>query len=427
MSSKPIKLKKGSLISDHFPALGFRDFRIFWIGQFISLIGTWMQTTIQPYLAYQLTSQPIYLGLIGFASSLPALILMLPSGVYIERLDKRKVVIAMQAVMMIQALVLAYLTLTGIVTIWDIIGLAFVLGIANAIEITARQAMIIELVDRQALPNAIALNSTIFNLARVIGPSFSTPFMLLVHNNGEGWGFFANGISYLFVIGGLFLMKSKSLLDMNAFKPKLLEDFKDGQKYIRSSSNLAWLIIMVTVPAFFGFPFSQQMPVFASNVLSKIGDTDAIIAARNSLLITAQGFGALIAALSLALFSNLKNKGLILTIGQVVFAVALIGFSQAHSVWLAMILLVFIGWGTVTHLAMTNTLVQLSINNEFRGRVMSTYFWAQSGVAPFGSLFIGWLAQNWGAPFAVLVGGGICLIAYVFIHLLRPKIKQIVM
>lgn len=145
------------MINSRFPALGFRNFRLFWIGQFISLVGTWMQTTVQPILAYQLNPQPIYLGLIGFASSLPALLIMLPSGVYIERMDKRKVVIVMQVIMMLQAFVLAVLTLTGVVTIWDIIVLAFILGAANAIEITARQAMIYELVSRQAMPNAIAL------------------------------------------------------------------------------------------------------------------------------------------------------------------------------------------------------------------------------------------------------------------------------
>jgi MFS family permease len=333
----------------------------------------------------------------------------------------------MQAIMMIQAFVLGYLTLMGLVTIWDIIGLAFVLGIANAIEITARQSMIIELVDRQAMPNAIALNSTIFNLARVIGPSFSTPFMLLIQNNGEGWAFVANGISYLFVIGGLLLIKSKSLINITAPKPNLIADFREGQSYIRKTSQLALLILMVTIPSFFGFPFSQQMPVFASKVFSAVGDTEAVIATRNSLLITAQGAGALIAALTLAIFSNLKHKGLALTIGQIFFACALIGFSLAHSVGLAMVLLIFIGWGTVTHLAMTNTLIQLMITNDFRGRVISTYFWAQSGVAPFGSLFIGWLAQNWGAPFAVMIGGGICLIAYLIIQVLNPSIRHTVL
>jgi MFS family permease len=413
--------------NSRFPALAFRNFRLFWIGQFISLVGTWMQTTVQPILAYQLSHEPIYLGLIGFASSLPSLLIMLPSGVYIERMDKRKVVIVMQAIMMLQAFILAALALTGRVTILHIIILAFILGTANAIEITARQAMIYELVSREAMPNAIALNSTIFNLARVIGPSFTAPFLLIFQRSGAGWAFFANGVSYLFVIGGLLLINSKSKIDLSKPSPNLIADFMEGQKYIRKTTVVAILIAMVTIPAFLGFPFSQQMPVFASTVFRSPGDTDAIVAARNSLLITAQGAGALVAALTLALFSNIRRKGLALTVGQFVFAAALIGFSFARSIGLAVVFLVLIGWGTVTHLAMTNTLIQLTIPDDLRGRVMSTYFWALSGVAPFGSLFIGWLAQVKGAPFAVTIGGSVCLIACLVIYVVFPGIRRTAM
>ena len=383
-----------------------------------------MQTTVQPYLAYQLTSSPIYLGLIGFAASFPALILMLPSGVYIERLNKRIVVIVMQAIMMVQAFILAFLTLTGRVTIWHIIGLALILGTASAIEITARQSMIVELVDKQSMPNAIALNSTIFNLARVFGPVLSAPFLIIFQGTGEGWAFFANGFTYLFVIGGLLMINTRSKIDMTKYKTTLLSGFMEGQRYIRQTSTLTLLIIMVTIPAFFGFPFSQQMPVFASTVLKSIGDTSATVATRNSMMVAAQGGGALIAAISLAAFSNIRYKGLALTVGQFVFAAALIGFSFSNTITFSIVCLLLIGWGTVTHLAMTNTLIQMVIPDHFRGRVMSTYFWAQSGVAPFGSLFIGWLAQNWGAPLAVGIGGSVCLSAYLLIHLLRPKIRK---
>lgn len=386
-----------------------------------------MQTTVQPYLAYRLTSSPFYLGLIGFASSLPALFLMLPTGVLIERMQKRTVVIVMQCIMMVQAFILAALTLMNVVTIWEIILLAFILGIANAIEITARQSMIIELVNKETLPNAIALNSTIFNLARVIGPSLSAPFMILFQDSGEGWAFFANGISYLFVIGSLMLIKSRSIIDTSKPLTDLKADFIEGQKYIRKTSIIAILIVMVTIPAFLGYPFSQQMPVFSSVVFKAAGDTDAIVATRNSLLVSAQGLGALIAAFSLALFSNIKRKGLMLAVGQIVFAVALVGFSQSKTVGMAAFLLILVGWGTVTHLAMTNTLIQLIIPNEFRARVMATYFWAQNGVAPFGSLLIGWMAQNWGASFAVLVGGSVCLVVASILLTIRPEVRKLIM
>ncbi|MDP3185076.1 MAG: MFS transporter, partial [Anaerolineales bacterium] len=197
-----------SKISKYFPALASRDFSIFWVGQFISLIGTWMQNTTQSYLAYRLTGRPLDLGIIGFAATLPTLILALPGGVIVEHLDKRKTVIIMQTIMMIQALILAFLTLTGIIQIWHIMILAFVLGSANAIEITARQAMLIELVGKPALPNAIALQTTVFNAARVLGPSMTAIVLILVKNQGEGWAFFFNGISYLFVIVGLFFVNT---------------------------------------------------------------------------------------------------------------------------------------------------------------------------------------------------------------------------
>ncbi len=195
-------------ITERFPALASRDFNIFWIGQFISLTGTWMQNTTQPYLAYRLTGSPFILGLIGFSATLPTLLLALPGGVLVEHLDKRKTVIVMQFFMMIQAFLLAFLALTGIIQVWHIVVLAFLLGTANAIEITARQAMLIELVGKPALPNAIALQSTIFNLARVLGPSLTGVVLILIQNQGEGWAFFANGVSFIFVIAGLFFVRT---------------------------------------------------------------------------------------------------------------------------------------------------------------------------------------------------------------------------
>lgn len=412
------------MFRSRFPALTHRNFLIFWTGQFISLIGTWMQNTIQPYLAYSLTSQPIYLGLIGFAGSLPALLLMLPGGVLVERVDKRKAVIFFQSIMMLQAFLLAYLTLTGQVTIWHIIGLALVLGVANAVEITARQAMLTDLVPKEAIPNAIALNSTVFNLARVLGPSLTAPFLIILKAQGEGWGFFANGVSYLFVIIGLLFVTTRFVPGAAGVKKHLLQDFKEGQKYIRATPLVGVLILMVTIPGFFGFPAMQQIPVFARDVLRSAGENEAAVATRNSLIVTAQGAGALIAALTLAIFSGMRRKGLALMVGQFVFAAGLICLSLSRWLPLSLGAMVLIGWGTVTQLALTNTLIQLVVPDNLRGRVISTYLWAMQGVAPFGSLFTGWLAQTFGAPTAVLTGGCIVLAAYTSFHVLRPSIRQ---
>ncbi len=263
-----------------YPALASRDFLIFWVGQFISLIGTWMQSVSQPYLAYRLSGKPFDLGLIAFAGTLPTLFLALPGGVLVERVDKRKMVIAMQVIMMLQAFTLAFLALTGVIQIWHLALLSFLLGTASAFEITARQAMLIELVGKETLPNAIALQSTIFNAARVIGPSLVAPFLIFIQGNGEGWAFFANGLSYLVIIFSLLFVSTPFKSEIKKVSSNWLADFKEGQTYIQQNRLIAMLILMATVAGFVGFPLLTQIPVIASDVLKQVGDTQASSAAR---------------------------------------------------------------------------------------------------------------------------------------------------
>ncbi len=413
-------------ISERFPALASRDFTIFWVGQFISLTGTWMQNTTQPYLAYRLTGSPFVLGLIGFSATLPTLLLALPGGVLVEHMDKRKTVIIMQFIMMGQAFLLAFLALSGLIQIWHILLLSFVLGTANAIEITARQAMMIELVGKPALPNAIALQSTIFNLARVLGPSLTGVVLLLVQNKGEGWAFFANGVSFIFVIIGLFFVRTPyrnvnmqtSLAGLN-----LTGEFREGWTYIRGNMLTLLIIVMAAWMGFFGYPFGQQLPAVASNVLHQATDTDKIVQARNSILYLSMGVGALIAALFASAFSHLRRKGLLMAIGQAVFSVVLVLVSATRNIPLMLTLIGVIGWAMVTQMMMMNTLIQLDVPDSLRGRVYSVYLWAVQGVAPFGSLFIGWLAQTAGVPEAAFVGGLLCLAAVIFIHAKWPVIR----
>jgi MFS family permease len=409
-------------IVQRYPALASRDFVIFWVGQFISLIGTWMQNTTQPYLAYRLSGNPFDLGLIGFASALPTLLLALPGGVLVERLDKRKTVIAMQAVMMIQALTLAFLALAGVIQIWHIVLLAFLLGTANAIEITARQAMLIELVGKGPLPNAIALQSTIFNAARVIGPSLVAPFLIFIQGSGEGWAFLVNGISYLFIIVSLFFVRTPFKTIFEKSERNLWTEFREGQNYIRQTRSVAMIILMASLLGWFGFPLLQQIPVIARDVLAQVGDTEALQAARNSALYTAQGVGALIAALTLASI-NIKRKGSMLAAGQFAFIACLIALSATRNIPITLVLILFTGWGTVTSLAMMNTLIQLEVPDNLRGRVFGTYLWALQGVAPFGSLSVGWMAQNWGIPRTALISGLICLATIGTIQLFNPEIR----
>ncbi|GAB4502118.1 MAG: MFS transporter [Anaerolineales bacterium] len=406
-----------------FPALASRDFAIFWVGQFISLIGSWMQNTTQPYLAFRLTGRPLDLGLIGVAATLPTLILALPAGVLVEHLDKRKAVIALQTVMMIQALSMAFLSLSGKIQFWHILALSLLLGAANAIEITARQAMLIELVGKERLPNAIALQSTIFNAARVIGPSLAAPFLIFIKSNGEGWAFLSNGVSYLFVIIGLMFVRTPFRQQGQPKSSNFFQDLREGFRYILATPAVSVLILMATLMGLFGFPFSQQIPAVARDVLAQIGDSAQSVAFRNSALYTAQGVGALISAIALAAYTP-RRKGISLTIGQIFFIFGLIAISQTKSLPLALVWMVILGWGMVTQLAMMNILIQLEVPNELRGRVFSTYLWGLQGVAPFGSLVVGWMAQNWGVSVAALICGLLCLAALTAMHLNAPAIRR---
>ncbi len=392
----------------------------------MSLTGTWMQNTTQPYLAYRLTGSPFVLGLIGFSATLPTLLLALPGGVLVEHVDKRKTVIVMQFIMMAQAFLLAFLALSGLIQVWHIILLSFLLGTANAIEITARQAMLIELVGKPALPNAIALQSTIFNLARVLGPSLTGVVLLLVQNHGEGWAFFANGVSFIFVIAGLFFVRTpfrNAAVPLSLAETNLPREFQEGWRYIRGNTVTLLIIIMAAWMGFFGYPFGQQLPAVASNVLHQAADTDKIVQARNSILYLSMGVGALMAALFASAFSHLRRKGYLMMIGQFVFSIALILVAATRNIPLMLTLIGVIGWAMVTQMMMMNTLIQLDVPDNLRGRVYSVYLWAVQGVAPFGSLFIGWLAQAAGVSEAAFVGGILCLLALIFIHTKWPVVR----
>jgi len=410
-------------VAQRFPALASRDFVLFLVGQFISVTGTWMQNTAQAYLAYRISGRPLDLGLIGFASTLPTLLLALPAGVLVERWDKRKTVIIFQSIMALQAFGLAALTLSGQIQIWHIGVLALIFGTASAVEITARQAMLIELAGREALPSAIALQTTAFNVGRVIGPL--TASWLLTSTGTEGSVFMANGFSFLFVIAGLFIAQTRYKVprELEARKSLGLE-FREGLAYIRRNTLVASIILMSALIGFFGFPLIQQIPALARDVLKTASDTEVIVAARTSHLYAAQGAGALTAALLATYMSYSRNKGLMVTLGQVAFIIPLIALGYVSNLNISLLLLVLIGWGTVTQLVSMNTLIQVSVPNGLRGRVFSVYLWALQGVAPFGSLLIGWIAQNWGVPMAAFTGGLVSLVSIGGLHLINPLVRR---
>jgi MFS family permease len=408
--------KTRSFISQRLPALDSRDFILFLIGQLISVIGTWMQATALPYLAYRISGRPLDLGLIGFSTTLPTLLFALPAGVFVERWDKRKAVIFLQALMSIQAFGLAFLTFTGQIQIWHIILLAFLYGSAMAVEVTARQAMLIELVGREALPNAIALQTTAFNLGRVLGPLCAA--WLISATENEGSVFLTNGLSFIFVIAGLFLARTNFKAEQNTDQHRnLRSEFKEGLAYISSETVVLSVILMSALVGFFGIPLIQQIPAFARDVLKTIMDTEAIVAARTSSLYAAQGVGALVAAF-IAASMHVSDKNKMLLLGQITFILPIIALGFTSNTTIALILLTLIGWGTVTQLVTMNTIIQTRVPNGLRGRVFSIYFWALQGVAPFGSIFIGWIAQTWNVPAAAFVGGTICLLGVLAVRLI---------
>jgi len=406
-----------------FPALASRDFLLFLTGQFASVIGTWMHNTAQPYLAYRISGRPLDLGIIGFATTLPILLLALPVGVLVERWDKRKTVITVQTIMALLALGLAALTFSGLVKIWHIIIFAFIFGSASTVEITGRQSMLIELAGREALPSAIALQTTAFNIGRILGPLAAS--WLITSTGTEGSVFLANGISFLFVIGGLLIAKTQyKVAHENSEKKGMRVEFREGISYIRKDSLVSTIILMSAVIGFFGFPLLQQIPALARDVVKTLNDTEAIIATRTSLLYAAQGVGAFIAAFMATLLSSARNKGQRLAWGQAAFIAPMIALGYVSHLGISLVLLLVIGWGTVTQLVTINTLIQLQVPDELRGRVFSVFLWALQGVAPFGSLLIGWLAQNWGVSFSALVGGITALVIIGSLHLINPAVLQ---
>ncbi|MBI2330891.1 MAG: MFS transporter [Chloroflexi bacterium] len=399
-----------------FPALDSRDYVLFLSGQFISVVGTWMQATALPYLAYRISGRPLDLGLIGFANTLPTLLFALPAGVLVERWDKRKVVILLQAVMSVQAFGLTYLAYTNQLQIWHILILAFIYGSAVSVEVTARQAMLIELSGKEALPSAIALQTTAFNLGRVICPLLAA--WLIAYFGNEGTVFFANGVSYVFVIIGLFFARTR-FKDEKEAEPSqgMKNEFKEGLRYIRSNSLVLSAILMSALLGFFGIPLVQQIPAVARDILQPILTSEAMIATRTSNLYTAQGIGAVTAALMMAYFAS-TNKSATLLWGQILFILPIIILGIITNASLAFFLLIFIGWGTVVQLISMNIMIQIRVPNELRGRVFSVYFWGLQGVAPFGSILIGWIAQTWQVQTAIIVGGVACLVGIAFVRLI---------
>lgn len=404
----------GGRVTQTFAALKFYNYRLWFIGQLVSLFGSWMQTTAQGFLVFQLTNSPVYLGLVGFAAGVPSWIFMLYGGVIADRLPRRTLLIITQSAMMLMAFILAALTFTGLVQPWQIIVLAFGVGVANAFDAPARQAFVLEMVDREHLSNAIALNSMMFQMATVTGPAVAGLIYAFV---GPAWCFLINGISYIAVIVALLLMKLEPMAVKVRVKSSV-EDLKEGLQYVATHKIIRTLILIATVVSLFGLAFVTLMPAWAVDVLG--GD-----AATNGLMQSARGLGALIGALMIASLGNFRHKGKLLTIGTLVFPLLLLLFAFVQWVPLSLLVLVGVGWGFMVLFNMLNTLVQNIVTDELRGRVMSIYTLTFFGGMPIGALWAGAAAEKFNEPITVIFGAIISLAFALFVIWKIPQVRKL--
>jgi MFS family permease len=383
-------------------AMRHRNFRLFFIGQLISVSGSWMQSTAQQWLVYRLTGSQLSLGAVTFAGYAPVLVLSLFMGVIVDRFPRRRLLLITQIWFMLLAAALALITFLGIVEYWHILLLATLLGVANALDMPTRQAFYADMVERDDLLNAIVLNSSIFNGGRIIGPALGG---LVIASLGEAPAFGLNSLSYLAVITGLLLMRLKP------FKPPSnpgtgLTEFKEGLVYLGSDRRLTGLVGMIALLSVFAFPFTVLLPAFARDVLG-------IGAEGYGALLSSQGVGALLGALMLAFGGDRSKKTLILLLSRILLASAMLAFALSTTPILSMIAMLAAGFAFITQLAVTNTSIQLLVPDELRGRVMSAYTWALAGFWPLGSLLIGVLGDHFTSQTAVLFSSAACFVLIV--------------
>jgi MFS family permease len=381
-------------------ALGYRNFRLFFGGQLISLIGTWMQNIAQAWLVYRLSGSSVQLGAVSFAGQIPILFLSPLGGIVADRYSKRRVVISTQIASMLLAFALAGLTLTKTIQVWHVFVLASLLGVVNAFDIPTRQAFQVEMVGKADLMNAIALNSSLFNASRVIGPAIAG---ILVAMIGEGWCFFVNAVSYIAVITGLLMMTVEER-EPGAPGASALADVAEGFRFVVRNLPVRAVLTLLGVVSLTGMPYMVLMPIFADRILH--GGPRAL-----GWLMGFAGMGALAGALRLASRTELKGLNRWLPRASFAFGVTLIGFAWSHAFWLSALILLPAGFAMMIEMGSSNTLLQSMVPDELRGRVMSVYSMVFMGMAPFGALLSGVAADRFGAPWTVTGSGVFCMLA----------------
>jgi len=399
-----------------FRSLRHRNFRLFFMGQGISLIGTWMQMTAVAWLVWRMTHDPFLLGLVGFAARIPTFLFSPVAGVIVDRVDRRRLILAMQFLAMAQALTLALLTLTGRIEIWHVLVLSLMLGFVNTLDVPARQSFLVLMIRRRAdLTNAIAMNSTMVNGARLIGPSVAG---IMIAGVGEGLCFLLNGLSYVAVIAGLLMMRIPRR-DSERQPMAMSEGLREGFRYARDFEPVRHLLLLAALVSLMGASYTQLLPIFSEQVLH--GD-----ARTQGWLLSAAAVGALAGALYLAGRKTVRGLETVIARAPLYFGAGLVVLAASRTLWLSLAVMPVIGIGLIVHMASTNTLLQTIVDDGKRGRVMSFYTMAFMGMVPLGSLLAGILADLVGAPLTVAAGGACCMAGGIAFHGRLARIRAIV-
>jgi len=381
-------------------ALRYRNYRLFFGGQIVSLAGSWITTTATSWLVYRLTGSAVLLGLVGFAGQFPAFLLGPFAGILVDRWDRRRLLIVTQVISMLESFALAALTLSGRITVEAILVLNVVQGIVNAFDMPGRQAFLSAMIEnKDDLPNAIALNSSMVNVARLLGPSIAG---IVIAATNEGWCFAIDGVSYLGVIAALIAMRMAPRAARSGPRAGAWQQFVEGWRYAFGFRPIRSIILLLALVSLVGVPYSVLMPIFAATVFH--GGPHTL-----GFLMGASGCGALAGALWLATRRTVIGLGRIIVGASAAFGAGLIGFSFATSLPIAIPCLVVAGCGFIVQMASSNTIIQTIVDEDKRGRVMSFYMMAFLGTVPFGSLMAGWLSSRVGAPYTLRLGGICCL------------------
>ena len=397
-------------------AFKYHNYRLYFSGQMISVIGTWIQRIAMSWLIYRITGSAWLLGIVGFTSQIPSLILSPVVGVIADRQNRLQLIIITQCLAMLQAFVVAALTISNTIQVWHIISLSLFLGVVSAFDMPTRQAFVQDMIEKKEdLSNAIAMNSLLFNGARLIGPMIAG---ILVATVGEGICFLLNGLSYIAVIIALFMIRVKKR-EKPVTQRRFMDDFIDGARYSFGFIPIRYILINMSIIGFFGLPYITLMPIFARDILQGGPKTYGF-------LMASVGIGALISGSIFAMRRSLRGIGTAIAVSCTVFSIGIILFSLSPVLWLSMIFLVILGFGQITTFASSNTSLQTMADENMRGRVLAFYHAAIMGIAPFGNLIAGAAAEKIGAPNTLLIGGIVCLLGAFHFYLNIPRLRKIV-